>query len=180
MAKFSDRLKALRSESGLSQSEFAKLVGCTKSSINMYERGEREPGLEKLEAFADYFNVDMDFLLGKSEHRNKAAWLRSAQANLSSENNAVLLQKLQTDHNLDDFGVQFMDTFLKLSAEQRMLVMDFAYAILAARDNPTSEKFLDELEAEYKKILSGLAPNKDSSASNITSDDSSSAMTSEG
>ena len=61
-----------------------------------------------------------------------------------------------------------------------MLVMDFAYAILAARDNPTSEKFLDELEAEYKKILSGLAPNKDSSASKITSDDSSSAMTSEG
>ena len=33
----------------------------------MYERGEREPGIETLEAFADCFNVDMDFLLGRSD-----------------------------------------------------------------------------------------------------------------
>ena len=38
----------------------------------MYERGEREPGLEMLEAIADFFNVDMDFLLGKSNIQNKA------------------------------------------------------------------------------------------------------------
>ena len=38
----------------------------------MYERGEREPGLEMLEAIADYFNVDMDYLLGKAEVANKA------------------------------------------------------------------------------------------------------------
>ena len=38
----------------------------------MYERGEREPGLEMLEAIADFFNVDMDFLLGKSNIPNKA------------------------------------------------------------------------------------------------------------
>ena len=75
MAKFNERLKLLRRESGLSQQDFAKQLGTSKSSINMYERGEREPSLETLEAIADYFNVDMDFLLGKSEHRSKAAWL---------------------------------------------------------------------------------------------------------
>ena len=32
----------------------------------MYERGEREPGLELLEVFADFFNVDMNYLMGKS------------------------------------------------------------------------------------------------------------------
>ena len=75
MAKFNERLKLLRRESGLSQQDFAKRLGTSKSSINMYERGEREPGLETLEAIADYFNVDMDYLLGKSEHRSKSAWL---------------------------------------------------------------------------------------------------------
>ena len=63
MSKFSNRLKALRAESGLSQAELAKSVGCTKSSINMYERGEREPGLEKLEAFADFLMLIWTFCL---------------------------------------------------------------------------------------------------------------------
>lgn len=75
MAKFNDRLKSLRHEASLSQLELAKAIGTSKSSVNMYERGEREPGLEMLETIADYFNVDMDYLLGKSEHKSKAAWL---------------------------------------------------------------------------------------------------------
>ena len=72
MAKFHERLKALRSDRGLSQSEFAKYIKVSKSSVNMYERGEREPGLETLERIADYFNVDMDYLLGKSDVVSKA------------------------------------------------------------------------------------------------------------
>jgi len=71
MSKFNERLKLLRQESGLSQMDFAKQLGLSKSSINMYERGEREPSFETLEAIADYFNVDMNFLLGKSEERNR-------------------------------------------------------------------------------------------------------------
>lgn len=71
MPKFNKQLRILRQESGLSQQELADKIGVSKSSINMYERGEREPGLETLEAIADYFNVDMDFLLGKADKRNE-------------------------------------------------------------------------------------------------------------
>lgn len=76
MPKFNDRLKLLRYEARLTQQELANILGISKSSINMYERGDREPNLETLEAIADHFNVDMDFLLGKSDHRNKFAWLK--------------------------------------------------------------------------------------------------------
>lgn len=38
----------------------------------MYERGEREPNFTTLEKIADYFNVDMDYLLGKSDIANRA------------------------------------------------------------------------------------------------------------
>lgn len=73
MPKFSERLRQLRTERGISQQTLANSLGdISKSSINMYERGEREPGLEMLEAIADFFNVDMDFLLGKSNIQNKA------------------------------------------------------------------------------------------------------------
>lgn len=93
MPKFSDRLKTLRFEAKLSQQELADKIGFTKSSINMYERGDREPGLEKLEVFADYFNVDMDYLLGKSDFRNKNAWLESVNIpnNLYSIKNIIPL-----------------------------------------------------------------------------------------
>ena len=67
MARFSERLRQLRTARDLSQLEFSKYIGISKSSVNMYERGEREPGLETLETIADFFNVDLDYLLGKSD-----------------------------------------------------------------------------------------------------------------
>lgn len=85
MTKFSDRLKELRKSKELSQADFAKQLGLSKSSINMYERGEREPSINTLEAIADYFNVDMDYLLGKTDHRNRYEWLKTTK-NISAEN----------------------------------------------------------------------------------------------
>lgn len=67
MVQFGDRLRTLRTDKGLSQMDFAKQIRISKSSVNMYERGEREPSFETLEVIADYFNVDMDYLLGKSD-----------------------------------------------------------------------------------------------------------------
>lgn len=67
MSKFSERLKLLRAEANLSQSELAKVIGISKSSINMYERGEREPGLDTIEIMAHYFNVDMNYIIGTSD-----------------------------------------------------------------------------------------------------------------
>ncbi len=71
MSKFSEKFKELRQSRNLSQQQLADYLHTSKSSVNMYERGEREPGLEMLEAIADYFNVDMDYLIGKSDIANR-------------------------------------------------------------------------------------------------------------
>ncbi|MCR5781351.1 MAG: helix-turn-helix domain-containing protein, partial [Clostridia bacterium] len=71
MSRFGDRLKLLRNEKGLSQQKLAERIGMSKSSVNMYERGEREPGLEILETLADIFNCDIEYLLGASDIKNK-------------------------------------------------------------------------------------------------------------
>lgn len=71
MSRLSARLRSLRKEHGLSQSDMSEVIGKSKSSVNMYERGEREPGIEILEAYADYFGVDMEYLIGKSDVRNR-------------------------------------------------------------------------------------------------------------
>ena len=70
MGEFAARLRGLRQENGESQNDLAKSIGISKSSINMYERGEREPGFETMEAIADHYNVDMDYLYGRTEIRN--------------------------------------------------------------------------------------------------------------
>ena len=67
MATFKERLKALRTEKGWSQQRLADELEISKSSVNMYERGEREPSFETMEAIADIFNVDMDYLYGRTD-----------------------------------------------------------------------------------------------------------------
>ncbi len=70
MGTFKDMLKYLRNRDKLSQSELAEKLGVAKSTISMYEVGKREPDFETLEAIADLFNVDMNFLLGKGGSEN--------------------------------------------------------------------------------------------------------------
>ncbi len=77
MRLFSERLKELRAEQKLSQAGLAAALGLSKSSINMYERGEREPGFETIRALSEQFGVDIDYLLGASRHRTKAEWMNT-------------------------------------------------------------------------------------------------------
>lgn len=64
---FKDALKELRTKHKLTQEELATKIGLAKSTISMYENGNREPNMEQLEAFADYFNVSMNYLHGKHQ-----------------------------------------------------------------------------------------------------------------
>ena len=64
MSNLSDMLVYLRKRKGLSQQELAEKTGLTRSAIGMYETGKRNPDLETLEMFADFYNVDMNTLTG--------------------------------------------------------------------------------------------------------------------
>lgn len=50
----------------MTQTELANALDISRSAVGMYENGEREPDFQTLEAIADFFNVDMNRLLGKS------------------------------------------------------------------------------------------------------------------
>ena len=95
MPKFSDRFKQLRTERRLSQQNLADQLGFSKSSVNMYERGEREPGLESMETIADYFNVDLDYLMGRSDIPNRNDWLKSI-------NKSVVVEPSQPQMKFDN------------------------------------------------------------------------------
>lgn len=60
-----ERLKKLRLERGVTQEELALSIGVTKSTICFYEKGLRTPNLENIIDLADYFEVSVDYLLGR-------------------------------------------------------------------------------------------------------------------
>lgn len=66
MAALSDMLTYLRKRQGLTQQQLADRLNLSRSAIGMYETGKREPEIEVLEAFADFYNVDMNTLTGRS------------------------------------------------------------------------------------------------------------------
>lgn len=66
---FGERLKNLRKEKNLRQSELGELFELSPSAIGSYERDLREPAYNHLVAFADYFSVSVDYLLCRTDER---------------------------------------------------------------------------------------------------------------
>lgn len=60
-------LKQLRSKKEISQRDLAKTLNISPSTIAMYETGQREPDNKTLSQLADYFNVSIDYILGRTD-----------------------------------------------------------------------------------------------------------------
>lgn len=67
MSIFSERIKQLRKEKSLLQKDIADQVGVTLRAYQYYEYSQKEPTLSVLVNIADYFNVSLDYLVGRSD-----------------------------------------------------------------------------------------------------------------
>lgn len=63
-------MRDLRNQKGLSQSQLAKQVGVTASTIALYETGDRLPSLQRLIDLSRTLGVTTDFLLGLSRQKD--------------------------------------------------------------------------------------------------------------
>ena len=68
MSKVGDRIRVLRIKRGMSQAQLADAIGMKRSAIGNYERGIREPDLDTIEAFADFYDVSIADLMGRDEN----------------------------------------------------------------------------------------------------------------
>ena len=69
MEKFSERLRELRKERGLKQKEMAEICRLKIRSYQQYEYAENYPTVPGLVFLADYFNVSLDYLMGRKDER---------------------------------------------------------------------------------------------------------------
>lgn len=105
MAEFAVIFKNLRKERGLTQQELADRLGTTKSTISMYERGERRPSFEIAEAITDFFGVDLSYLIGTTDKVTKL-----------------------TGTNADDEATEQGGAATLLSADERALIRAYRLA----------------------------------------------------
>lgn len=68
---FSSRVSGLRTNKGLTQSALASAVGLNRTAVTLIEHGERACSVEVLIALADYFDVSLDYLVGRSDNPDR-------------------------------------------------------------------------------------------------------------
>lgn len=71
MNDFGTRLKAIRKSKGVTQKELAQAIGGSERGVQNYELNERKPAFDVLIALADYFDVSLDYLVGRSEIKER-------------------------------------------------------------------------------------------------------------
>ncbi len=65
--ELNNRLRALRTNAGLSQARIAKLMGGTQASVNRYENAQAAPPIKVLRWYADFFDVSMDYIFARTD-----------------------------------------------------------------------------------------------------------------
>lgn len=68
MTAFSENLRILRANKGISQPLLAREIQSTVRQIQRYESGENEPKISQAILLADYFDVSLDYLVGRSDN----------------------------------------------------------------------------------------------------------------
>ncbi len=62
-------LKKLRESKGLSQMQLAMKLGMNQNTVSRYENGEREADYQTLIMIADFFDVTIDYLIGRTDNK---------------------------------------------------------------------------------------------------------------
>ena len=68
MNKFADRLKELRSDKGITQTDLAKALTVDQRTISNWEKGIREPNFDTLLTVSKFFGESTDYLLGNEDY----------------------------------------------------------------------------------------------------------------
>ena len=63
------KLAELRAEKGSTQAQVAREIGVVPRQYQRFECGEQKPGFDNLRNIADYFDVSVDWLMGRTENR---------------------------------------------------------------------------------------------------------------
>lgn len=119
--KFRDRIKELRKEKNITQEKLAKDLFLSKASISRYESGDQLPEIDMFEKLADYFDVSIDYLVGRTENKTSHKITRD---DLPSILNELGFEYLEINEYIEEY---------KLSKDQLRNVLEQAVKLTQIR-----------------------------------------------
>lgn len=116
---FGQRLYQLRQKRGLTQKELSSRLGMARTTYSGYENGSREPDHQTLEKFADFFEVSIDFLIGRTKDKDPVETLIEF-LDLELTNEEI---KSQMNFKVDDITLsdEEMDEFITFVRVKRAM-----------------------------------------------------------
>ncbi|WP_034757852.1 helix-turn-helix domain-containing protein [Rossellomorea vietnamensis] len=121
------RLKNLRGKT--TQEEVAGRIGISRARYSHYENGRSEPDTEILNKLADYYDVSVDYLLGRTDDPNET--LNNKSTNSSSLDE---INKLVKEYGIEQFGFFDIEKWKDLSQEDiEEIKKHFEYVVFQAK-----------------------------------------------
>lgn len=104
------RLKELREENSFTLEYVATKLNTTKTSIARYEKNDREPKSEMLTALANFYNVSVDYLLGRTDERN----IHKEKAKLDPGVKTIAAHRININEDLPDDAIEKINDYIKM------------------------------------------------------------------
>ncbi len=102
-------LRVLRNEKGISQQQLADVILVSQQSVNKYENHDVEPDIDILIKIADYFDVSLDYLVGRTDIKEMVTKPKMSDL---SDKEAKFVQRFRClKENQKDFVFQLMDSY---------------------------------------------------------------------
>lgn len=124
MSYFTHICKELRLEAGLTQQELAPKIGISSSAIGMLEKGYREPTGTTLVAYANFFGVSLDYLMGREDETGALTYETKS---ITTKKNPI------TDRPPSDIADNFIKEFGSLLSEENYIKLSRLYKLMNER-----------------------------------------------
>lgn len=107
-----NRVKQLRQFLNISQEEFGKRIGITKSSVSNFEKGTRNMSEQTMKSICREFNVSI-------------AWLKEGIGDMFTDLPETILDQLVEEYHLDDFDKELIKKYLDLNDSEREVIKKY-------------------------------------------------------
>ncbi|WP_203663740.1 helix-turn-helix domain-containing protein [Lacticaseibacillus sp. 53-4] len=129
-----DRLKKLRGD-GRTQEDVAKAVGVSRAAYSHFENNRNEPDNDTLKKLAQYYDVSIDYLLGRTDKRHYYSLTEKDQKSIDEELERII-------NGLDDkSGVNFFKNDAEISDHDRELLVASLRSSLALAHEMAKKSF---------------------------------------
>ena len=131
-----ERIRSIRKETGLNQTDFGEKVGLRQSSLGQIESGVRNA-------------TDRTIILICEKYGVREDWLRNGTGEMFLETDSTIVSQLSSEYGLDAFEKVLIEGFLKMKPEERAVIKTYVRNLIDTLT--TDEAAYKEFRAEYDK-----------------------------